>query len=193
MIAKLFCSIPDSTQNTSSNKSTSLKKELSSSSYETCTTSSLIHDNEYQDNWGWDGLHYYARWGLLDGVRKIVYENLSDINVKSKKSNWTALHFASGFGHTHVVKFLLQNNVDCYTKDNKGFTASEIATKFKHYGIVALINEHISTLKYTEDERRVTRSQDKHFPQDIAEPLSNSPVSCDIYLLCYFILNSYEL
>ena len=88
----------------------------------------------------------------FDKVRKILIEhkdkidieakNEIDIEVKNKREEFTALHFASYYGHPEIVELLLENGADIEGKDNYENTPLINATWYGNLKVVKLLLEN---------------------------------------------------
>jgi len=81
-----------------------------------------------------------CRQGDLHKVNRYLKTmTIEDINKVEIANNSTALHAASYFGHTEIVKRLLELGANVHTRNSYGFTAEqeaqtqEIRDLFKHY------------------------------------------------------------
>ena len=63
----------------------------------------------------------------------------ADVNAKTKNSLWTALHWASRYGHTAVVRLLIQNGANVNAKTFDDWTALHWASKYGHIETVKLL------------------------------------------------------
>jgi ankyrin repeat protein len=67
-------------------------------------------------------------------------ENGAAVDAKINNGN-TALHFASGNGHTETVRLLLENGAAVEVKNEKRETALDVAKATGHSEVVALLSE----------------------------------------------------
>lgn len=71
-------------------------------------------------------LHFACDYGYLDIVELLI-RNKAKVNLQEKDDGSAPLHLAARQGHKEVVEFLLKNGADKNLKDNKGFTALQVA------------------------------------------------------------------
>lgn len=84
----------------------------------------------YQDKRGCSGLHYVARAGGNNALKRIL--DLETDNNAVDSNGWSPLHWAaaSAFGTAKVLKTLLQAGCAKDLKDKQGRTALDLATAF---------------------------------------------------------------
>ncbi|GAB4289945.1 MAG: hypothetical protein Kow0068_15440 [Marinilabiliales bacterium] len=80
-----------------------------------------------------DKMITYAAKGDLGKVAKYI-KNGVDVNAKNR-ARWTALAYASKYGHFDIVKYLVEHGADVNLTVNVGSTPLQIALNYKHYDI----------------------------------------------------------
>ena len=73
----------------------------------------------------------------------LLYNVFINYNYKNKNGN-TMLHVASKYGHDHIVKYLLSQNLDYEATDKNTATPLHIAIKNYHFEIVKLLCDKIN-------------------------------------------------
>jgi hypothetical protein len=91
----------------------------------------------FPDDWADDLLKIASSEGDLATVYSFVYQ--SDINRKIDGHRTSLMHAAAN-GKFHLVKFLMEENVDSTLVDSNNNTATEIAIDNGHLGIAELID-----------------------------------------------------
>ena len=66
-------------------------------------------------------LHKAASNGDIKEVKRLLDEGVS-VDSRKEYNQWTALHYASLFGHADMVSFLIQNKASVDVKSNTGYT-----------------------------------------------------------------------
>jgi hypothetical protein len=83
-------------------------------------------------------LHIPAGMGCTE-IAAILIDLSADINI-SNRYKWTPLHFATRYGHTETVRFLVNRRADLALKTTDQSTALDIAIKHNLGDIVLIIN-----------------------------------------------------
>lgn len=91
----------------------------------------------FPDDWADELLESASSAGDLMTVYSFVYG--ADINRKIDGHRTAVMHAAAN-GQFHLVKFLIEENVDLSLVDSNNKTAAEIATDNGHFGIASFIN-----------------------------------------------------
>ncbi len=78
-----------------------------------------------------------ARQGNLKKV-KYALDNYAEVNATDDHGE-TALHFASGWGRTEIVRLLLEKGVDVNASDDDNITALHLASEYGHTEVVRLL------------------------------------------------------
>ena len=89
-------------------------------------------------------LFYAIRYGNYNMVMYLTNQNTGMLLVRDKYGN-SPLHIATKYSNysNEVVKFLLDNGVSSEIKNNKGLTASELASKrIKQIGLLTLLTRN---------------------------------------------------
>ncbi|KAJ5074031.1 ankyrin repeat-containing protein [Anaeramoeba ignava] len=73
----------------------------------------------------WKQIHYYARDGDANGIKREIFKDISCVNAV-KKDGWTALHLACLNNYTDCVKELLANSADLSLKESSGNTPVDL-------------------------------------------------------------------
>ena len=77
------------------------------------------------------------------------------INVKTQEDQYTALHYASWKGNVHILKLLIQNGADKYSKNTYGLNCLHVAAQCDQ----AMALYYFYSLKmniYTRDKDKLT-------------------------------------
>lgn len=77
--------------------------------------------------------------GDLSGVKTAV-RNGANVNTRAKQG-WTALLYSAYFGHTAIIKYLLDNYADI-SLEVDGWSARDMAEYKSHSDIVSLLDQH---------------------------------------------------
>lgn len=85
-------------------------------------------------------VEYAARSDNL-AVMKLLVSHGANVNAKAKGSDHLSLHIAAAHGDKDMVMFLLNNGADV-NAISQGYTAEEMATKYKHSEIADIIRKH---------------------------------------------------
>lgn len=88
----------------------------------------------------YEDLHDAASSGNLDVVRSILATGIVKVNA-SDQYRWTALFFASFFGHMNVVQALLAAGANVNAASTDGETALHWASSEGHTDIVLVLLE----------------------------------------------------
>ncbi|XP_053383205.1 oxysterol-binding protein-related protein 1-like isoform X3 [Mercenaria mercenaria] len=107
-----------------------------------------------------------SRRGQVDIIRDILQSRKEgkvdvDINCKgTQKSNrgWTSLHLASYFGHSEVVKILLEYGVSVNAVNNVGDTALHKAAHTGRLDVVTLLLQHEADVSVINAEGNTAKS-----------------------------------
>ena len=94
------------------------------------------------------GILHAARSGQLDLCRRTSPEN----NVKANSHNSTPLHLASQYGHTDVVRLLLDNEASADVRDGDGNTPLHCAAGFGHLEIIRMLLERRAGINYQNNQ-----------------------------------------
>jgi ankyrin repeat domain-containing protein 50 len=87
-------------------------------------------------------LHYAAFWGLHSIVKFLVTEHSQDVHDPSHTDGATPLHQASGNGHIHVARFLLERGADVTAQAKDGSTPLHLASRRGQVEVVRMLIEH---------------------------------------------------
>jgi ankyrin repeat protein len=80
-----------------------------------------------------------ARWGgemALDDMKKLLYDDMLDINVIDESTGETALQIASSAGRSHITKWLIELGADVDAVSDGGSTPLMHASRRGHSSIV---------------------------------------------------------
>ncbi|XP_078581532.1 death-associated protein kinase 1-like [Branchiostoma floridae x Branchiostoma japonicum] len=138
-----------------------------------------------------------VRRGDVQTVRRCLQAGV-DVNQRLKGSLFggTALHVASMYGRTEIVKLLLQHDADVEARDNYGDTALHVASRNGHTEIVKLLLQHDADVEARDNDGRkpmdVARDKDlRRFLKDHAAEVSyhklmkqSGGVKVDRFKLC---------
>jgi len=83
-------------------------------------------------------LLFTAREGYEDIVKLLL--EISDLDIKDRKSSQTPLSRVAGYGHEGIVKLLLKTGkVKADSKDIVGWTPLSWVAGYRHEGVVKLL------------------------------------------------------
>lgn len=99
------------------------------------------------DEFGNTPLHLAVIAGHLESMKCFI-SNSSSLIDKQNKQGLTPLHLAAFSGNIQTTQLLIENDADKKLIDNKGRTASEIATAKGHFKISQALSEQGKTLKH---------------------------------------------
>jgi len=104
---------------------------------------------------------YYSKQGDIDGVKPFVEKG--DIN-KANSDGFTPLLIAAYYGHTSLVKYLVENGADVNRQDNRGWTALMYATYYNYVEIAEILLEHNAseTIKNSEGKSAIDYADEFH-------------------------------
>lgn len=87
-----------------------------------------------------------AAWdGSLDVIQWIVdHKNIRMSLNQSDNNGFTPLIKASIKGHHHIVKYLIQNNVDPFIRDRNAMSALDYVVENKNTAIVESLNRYLN-------------------------------------------------
>ncbi len=98
---------------------------------------------ENKDNYGQTCMHHATSQGRYFAV-KILYQAGADINAIAKgNTNQTPLMYAAYYGHTRVVRFLVNNGANVSLKNSIGKSAIDIAKAKKQIEIIRILNNAV--------------------------------------------------
>ena len=89
-----------------------------------------------------------ARYGDLDGVKKLIQKQHVSVNTKNRNSQ-TALYCACENGNTEVAQYLLDNGASV----SLGAKPLIVAVRYDHYDCVKLLLQHNANSKCTNTKR----------------------------------------
>ena len=82
------------------------------------------------------GISHYSKTGDLYGVKGYVEK------VEIERTNehgFTPLMIATYYGHTHLVKYLVENGADVNAQDNRGWTSLRYAYYYNYKEIAEIL------------------------------------------------------
>lgn len=85
-------------------------------------------------------LHLAARLNCEGALRSLL--GPADIMAKNHQ-DWTALHCAAAYGHTNIVKILIERGADTNHLTSSGSTALALATQYSHISVADLIRSYL--------------------------------------------------
>ena len=88
-------------------------------------------------------LHFAARYGQLDVIKRLLLANTNAINNKDE-NNLSPLHIAAKYGHFEIVRFLIKHKAIINIKggtneEQKRMTPLHFAAKYGYYKIVKFL------------------------------------------------------
>ena len=89
-----------------------------------------------------------ARYGDLDGVKKLIQKQHVSVNTKNC-DNQTALYCACKNGNTKVAQYLLDNGASV----SRGAKPLIVAVRYRHYDCVKLLLQHNANVNCTNTKR----------------------------------------
>ena len=88
-----------------------------------------------------DEVHFAAREGQLEQVRKLIQDDPSLVTAHDK-SGYTPLHWAADRGHLNVVRYLLGSGADINERAESGYTPLHQAAKAGQLNVVCYLLEN---------------------------------------------------
>lgn len=121
--------------------------------------SSLVYEEETENELKIDAIHAFAREGEVENLLKCIESGIP-VNARDSEGR-TPLHWAIDRGHLNVAKALLDKKADVNAKDNEGQTAL-------HYAVVC---ERESLAEFLVKQKADTsiKDEDGNSPLDLCE------------------------
>jgi ankyrin repeat protein len=103
---------------------------------------------------------YYSKYGDIDGVKPYVEKG--DIN-RANTDGFTPLLIATYYGHTSLVKYLVENGAEVNRQDNRGWTSLMYAAYYNHKDIAKILLEHNASVTIKNSEGKIALDYAKEF------------------------------
>ncbi|XP_010438551.1 PREDICTED: acyl-CoA-binding domain-containing protein 2-like [Camelina sativa] len=121
--------------------------------------SSLVYEEESENELKIDAIHAFAREGEVDNLLKSIESGIP-IDAKDSEGR-TPLHWAIDRGHFNIAKVLVDKNADVNAKDNEGQTPL-------HYAVVC-DREAIAEFLVKKKANTAAKDDDGNSPLDLCE------------------------
>ena len=102
----------------------------------------MVHENLSFSEKNAPPLWLAAKNGFYDVVCKELLEDFMDINQVGGRYDTTPLIAAAIQNRPCIVELLLDSNADITLRDDRGLTASNLATACGHLSIVSILARH---------------------------------------------------
>ena len=108
-----------------------------------------------------NSVFYYSKHGDIDGVKPFVEKG--DI-YSANKYGFTPLLIATYYGHTSLVKYLVENGAVVDRQDNRGWTSLMYAAYYNYTEIAKILLEHNAsvTIKNSEGKTALDYAEDAY-------------------------------
>ncbi|ESQ54482.1 hypothetical protein EUTSA_v10025574mg [Eutrema salsugineum] len=121
--------------------------------------SSLVYEEESENELKIDAIHAFAREGEIENLLKSIESGIP-VNAKDSEGR-TPLHWAIDRGHFNIAKVLVDNKADVNAKDNEGQTPL-------HYAVVC-DRESIAEFLVKQKANTASKDNDGNSPLDLCE------------------------
>ncbi|CAN8326162.1 unnamed protein product [Cochlearia groenlandica] len=121
--------------------------------------SSLVYEDESQNELKIDAIHEFAREGEVENLLKSIESGIS-VNAKDSEGR-TPLHWAIDRGHLNIAQVLVEKNANVNAKDNEGQTPL-------HYAVVC-DREAIAEFLVKQKANTASKDDDGNSPLDLCE------------------------
>ncbi|KAF8114540.1 hypothetical protein N665_0036s0068 [Sinapis alba] len=121
--------------------------------------SSLVYEEESQNELKIDAIHEFAREGEIENLLKSIESGIP-VNAKDSEGR-TPLHWAIDRGHLDIAKLLVDKNADVNAKDNEGQTPL-------HYAVVC-DREAIAEFLVKQKANTASKDDEGNSPLDLCE------------------------
>lgn len=121
--------------------------------------SSLVYEEESENDLKIDAVHAFAREGEVENLLKCIESGIP-VNARDSEGR-TPLHWAIDRGHLNVAKALVDNKADVNAKDNEGQTAL-------HYAVVCE-REALAEFLVKQKADTSIKDEDGNSPLDLCE------------------------
>uniref|UniRef100_A0A1J3D067 Acyl-CoA-binding domain-containing protein 1 n=2 Tax=Noccaea caerulescens TaxID=107243 RepID=A0A1J3D067_NOCCA len=121
--------------------------------------SSLVYEEEAENDLKIDAIHAYAREGQVENLLKCI-ENGIPVNARDSEGR-TPLHWAIDRGHMNVAEALVDKKADVNAKDNEGQTSL-------HYAVVCE-REALAEFLVKQKADTSIKDEDGNSPLDLCE------------------------
>ncbi|KAL1203103.1 Acyl-CoA-binding domain-containing protein 2 [Cardamine amara subsp. amara] len=121
--------------------------------------STLVYEEESQNELKIDAIHGFAREGEVENLLKSIESGIP-VNARDSEGR-TPLHWAIDRGHLDIAKVLVEKNADVNAKDNEGQTPL-------HYAVVC-DREAIAEFLVKQKANTASKDGDGNSPLDLCE------------------------
>ncbi|VVB15822.1 unnamed protein product [Arabis nemorensis] len=121
--------------------------------------SSLVYEEESENELKIDAIHGFAREGEVENLLKCIESGIP-VNARDSEGR-TPLHWAIDRGHLNVAKALVDKNADVNAKDNEGQTSL-------HYAVVCE-REALAEFLVKQKADTTIKDEDGNSPLDLCE------------------------
>ncbi|VVB11315.1 unnamed protein product [Arabis nemorensis] len=121
--------------------------------------SSLVYEEESENELKIDAIHTFAREGEVENLLKCIESGIP-VNARDSEGR-TPLHWAIDRGHLNIAKVLVDKNADVNAKDNEGQTPL-------HYAVVC-DREAIAEFLVKQKANITAKDEDGNSPLDLCE------------------------
>ncbi|CAH8318254.1 unnamed protein product [Eruca vesicaria subsp. sativa] len=121
--------------------------------------SSLVYEEESQNELKIDAIHEFAREGEVENLLKSIESGIQ-VNARDSEGR-TPLHWAIDRGHLEIAKLLVDKKADVNAKDNEGQTPL-------HYAVVC-DREAIAEFLVKQKANTASKDDDGNSPLDLCE------------------------
>jgi ankyrin repeat protein len=115
-------------------------------------------------------IHAAVKENDLDQVQEYVRNG----DIERKDSNgFTPLILASYFGHTSIVRYLLEQGANVDQRDNNGWTALLYASYYNYYDIALILLDHNASVNMQNSEGHTALYYAEQFRYDKTTEILN--------------------